>query len=87
MGTERQARLRQESADQYPTIPVHRWTSAHVLADLVASDTPQAEEMRTGRALVDTDFEFRGGQRRWFTGWIARTRTEDHRSAPLQKLM
>jgi hypothetical protein len=87
MSIERQARLKQESADQYPTIPVHRWTSAHALAQLVASDTPQPEEMRTGRALVDADFEFRGGQRRWFTGWIARTRTEDHRSAAREKVM
>ena len=75
MSTERQARLRNESADQYPTIPVHRWTSAHALAHLVASDTHLAEEMRKGRTLVDSDFEFRGGQRRWLAGWIARTRT------------
>lgn len=75
MSTERQARLRNESAGQYPTIPVHIWTSAHALAQLVALDTPQPGEMGTGRTLVDTDFEFRGGQRRWFAGWITRTRT------------
>ena len=74
-GTERQARLKHESADHYPTLPVHRWTSAHALADLVASDTPQAEDMRTGRTLVDTDFEFRGGRSQDLAGWIRRTRT------------
>lgn len=74
MSTERQARLRNESAEQYPTIPVHMWTSADALAHLVAPDTTQAEETRSGRALVDRDFEFRGGHRQ-LAGWIARTRT------------
>jgi hypothetical protein len=69
-GTEREARLKREYADQYPTLPVQMWTSAASLADLVASNDP----LRTGRALLEADFEFRGGKRR-SAGWVARTRT------------
>jgi len=72
----REAKLRTECAARHPTLPVHMWTSAASLAHLVASDTPPpAEEIRTGRTLLDTDFEFRGGRRRGLAGWIARTRT------------
>ena len=75
----REAKLRTECAALHPTLPVHMWTSAASLAHLVASDTPPPaeEELKTGRTLLDTDFEFRGGRRRWLAGWIARTRTGD----------
>ena len=73
----RQARLRNECADHHPTLPVHIWTSAASLANLVASDTLlPAEEIKTGRTLLETDFEFRGGRRRrGLSGWIKRTRS------------
>ena len=74
-GTVRQARLKPEGADHYPTLPVHMWTSADSLAHLVASSSAlQAGEIKTRRTLLETDFEFRGGRRRWLAGWIARTR-------------
>jgi hypothetical protein len=70
--TVREAKLRTKRAALHPTLPVHRWTSAASLAHLVAS----TQEERTGaRPLLDADFEFRGGSRRWVAGWIARTRT------------
>jgi hypothetical protein len=52
------------------------WTSAASLAQLVAADTfPLVEgEVKPHRILLETDFEFRGGSRRWLAGWIARTR-------------
>lgn len=75
-GTERQARLRTECADRYPTLPVHMWTSADSLAHLVASfPAPLVVEITGGRTLLDTDFEFRGGRRRWLPGWMSRTRS------------
>ena len=66
----REAKLRPECAERYPTLPVRMWTSAASLASLVASGTP----LKMGRTLLDTDFEFRGGRRRWLAGWLARTR-------------
>jgi hypothetical protein len=62
--TVRQARLRAEAADHYPTLPVHVWTSADSLAQLVASfPAPLAVKIDGGRILLGTDFEFRGGSR------------------------
>ena len=77
MATVRQARLKNECADHHPTLPVHMWTSAASLAHLVASAAlPLADEFKRSRTLLETDFEFRGGRRRWWlAGWIARTRT------------
>jgi len=60
----RQAKLRPECADRYPTLPARMWTSAALLAELVASyqGAPRRpEKARKGRALPETDFEFRGG--------------------------
>ena len=70
----REAKLRTESAARHPTLPVHMWTSAASLAELVASLPSPTAETTTGRTLLDTDFEFRGGSRRWLAGWVARTR-------------
>jgi hypothetical protein len=70
----REAKLRTECAARHPTLPVHMWTSAATLADLVASFPSEPEEMTRSRPLLDTDFEFRGGRRRWLVGWLARTR-------------
>jgi len=71
----REAKLRTACAARHPTLPVHMWTSAATLANLVASlPSLQAAEITTSRPLLDTDFEFRGGRRRWLAGWIARTR-------------
>jgi hypothetical protein len=61
----RQAKLRPECAERYPTLPARMWTSATWLADLVAS----YREVRRGRrrepdeerTLSEADFEFRGG--------------------------
>jgi hypothetical protein len=61
--TVRQARLRPECAERYPTLPVHMWTSATCLAELVASsraarsDRPGKPDME--RTLSEADFEFR----------------------------
>jgi len=68
----REAKLKTECAARHPTLPVHMWTSAASLANLVAS---VEDKIRAGRTLLDTDFEFRGGRRRGLAGWIARTRT------------
>ena len=68
----REAKLRTECAARHPTLPVHMWTSAASLAHLVASF--HAQEVPEGRTLLDADFEFRGGRRRWFAGWMAHTR-------------
>jgi hypothetical protein len=73
--TLREAKLRTKRAALHPTLPVHMWTSAASLAYLVAS-FPSTQEERTGaRTLLDADFEFRGGRRRWLAGWIVRTRS------------
>jgi hypothetical protein len=59
--TVRQAKLRAECADRYPTLPARMWTSAARLAELVASRAPQRPETtRKGRTLPEADFEFRG---------------------------
>lgn len=71
----REAKLRTECAARYPSLPVSMWTSAASLADLVASFPTLEVEMVTGRALLDTDFEFRGGVQHRLSGGIPRTRT------------
>ena len=76
--TVRQARLRPEGADRFPTFPVRVWTSATCLAELVAS-TPGARPERPGnraqeRFLSVADFQFRGGSPGWSRGPFARTR-------------
>jgi hypothetical protein len=76
--TDRQAKLRPECADRYPTLPARMWTPAARLAELVASyrrGLHRPEMTRKGRTLPAADFEFRGGVRRWLGGLFARTRT------------
>jgi hypothetical protein len=75
----RQAKLKPECADRYPTLPARMWTPAAGLSELVASDRgarpPQPGKPLKGRTLAETDFEFRGGFPRRLGGWFARTRT------------
>ena len=63
--TVRQAKLRPECAERYPTLPARMWTSATCLADLVASYRGARLERRgkpdEERTLSEADFEFRGG--------------------------
>jgi hypothetical protein len=79
MAPDRQAKLRPECANRYPTLPARMWTSAARLAELVASYRRALQrpgKTRKGRTLPEADFEFRGGFPRWgLGGWIVRTRT------------
>jgi hypothetical protein len=63
--TVRQAKLRPECAERYPTLPASMWTSATCLANLVASCRGVRPEHRgepdEERTLSEADFEFRGG--------------------------
>ena len=73
----RQAKLRPECANRYPTLPARMWTSAARLDELVTSyrRAPQRlENPRKGRTLPDTDFEFQGGFPRRLGGLITHTR-------------
>jgi hypothetical protein len=75
--TVRQAKLRPECADRYPTLPARMWTSAGRLAELVASyrRAPQRPaKTKMERTLPEADFEFQGGSHRWLGGLILRTR-------------
>jgi hypothetical protein len=59
--TVRQARLKPESADRYPTLPARMWASATWIAALVASYRGgQPELPEDERVLPEDDFEFRG---------------------------
>jgi hypothetical protein len=79
MSTVRQAKLKPECAERYPTIPVRMWTSAACLAQLVGAyrraraQCPERTEKE--RTLSEIDFEFRGGFPHWLGGSIAHTRT------------
>ena len=58
----REAKLKPEGAERYPTLPVSMWTSATWMAALVASYRRVAPAGPEGeRPLPDADFEFRGG--------------------------
>jgi hypothetical protein len=77
--TVREAQLKPECAEGYPTLPARMWTSATWVAELVASyrggraeGAVRADEDRT---LSEADFKFRGGFPRWGGGLFARTRT------------
>jgi hypothetical protein len=74
-GTVRQAKLRPECAERYPTLPACRWTSATGLADLVASCREAGPErprtLDKERTLSEVDFEFRGGLPQ-LVGWVVR---------------
>jgi hypothetical protein len=63
--TVREAKLKPEHADRYPTLPVGMWTSATGLAALVALSPRERAELASpserDRPLSDDDFEFRGG--------------------------
>ena len=76
--TVRQARLKPECADRYPTLPARMWTAAASLTELVASSGRERLErpgkIEKGR-LSEADFDFRGGFPRRLGGWFARTRT------------
>jgi hypothetical protein len=65
VATVRQAKLKPECADRYPTLPVRMWTSASCLAALVALSPGERPERASAperdRPLSDDDFEFRGG--------------------------
>jgi hypothetical protein len=59
--TVREAKLKPERAERYPTLPARMWTSATWMAALVASywgDQPERPEDE--RVLPEDDFEFRG---------------------------
>ena len=76
--TVRQARLRPECADRYPTLPARMWTSAARVANLVAyyRRAPQRPaKPKMVRPLPEADFEFQGGSYRWLGGLILRTRS------------
>jgi hypothetical protein len=71
----RQARLKPECAERYPTLPARMWTSATSLAELVTSSgSAQPVKLDKDRTLCEADFEFRGGLPRRLGGWFARTR-------------
>jgi hypothetical protein len=74
----RQAQLRPQCAERYPTLPARIWTSATCIAELVASfrgARPEwAGKSAQERILSEADFEFRGGFPRRLGGWFARTR-------------
>jgi hypothetical protein len=71
----RQAKLKPECAERYPTLPARMWTSATWLADLVASKRgDRLEAPYAQRTLSEADFEFRGGPPRGLVGLLARTR-------------
>jgi hypothetical protein len=81
--TVRQAKLKPESADRYPTLPARMWTPAACLTELVASYRrawPQRPgNTKKGRTLPEADFEFQGGLPRRLGGLFARTRTGELR--------
>jgi hypothetical protein len=71
----REAQLKPEWADHYPSHPARMWTSAALLAKLVEScRRGRSSQAGKGRTLPDAEFRFRGGARRWLGGLIARTR-------------
>ena len=76
--TVRQAKLRPECAERYPTLPARMWTSATCLAGLVSSYRgPRLREADEERTLSETDFEFRGGASRGSGGLLLHTRIDE----------
>ena len=74
----RQAKLKPECAERYPTLPARMWTSATCLAELVSSyRAAQPGEPDKERTLSETDFEFRGGVSRCSGGLFAHTRADE----------
>ena len=64
----REARLKAEFAALYPFLGAGTWVPAAVVVDrcVAFALVPQGPKgaMRSGRALEDDHFEFRGGERR-----------------------
>ena len=81
--TGRQAKLKPECADRYPTLPARMWTSAACLTELVTAYRRawprRPAKAEKGRTLSETDFEFRGGFPRRLGGLFACTRTGELR--------
>ena len=75
--TVRQAKLRPECAERYPTLPARMWTSATCLAELVSSYRAALPGEPNERTLSETDFEFRGGASRRSGGLFVRTRIDE----------
>ena len=76
--TVRQAKLRPECAERYPTLPARMWTSATCLAELVSSYRgAQPGEPDKERTLSEADFEFRGGASRHWGGLLVHTRIDE----------
>jgi hypothetical protein len=88
----REALLRPEFAYLYPSLKSGEWASAAILADrvLAASLIRGSDSALRGRMLLDTHFEFRGGEsdageregvrfRRAATGGAPRTAPEPAR--------
>ena len=75
--TVRQAKLRPECAERYPTLPARMWTSATSLAELVSSYRAALPGEPNERTLSETDFEFRGGASRRSGGLLVRTRIDE----------
>jgi hypothetical protein len=74
----RQAKLRPERAERFPTLPARMWTSATCLAELVASYRgARPRETDHERTLSEADFEFRGGVSRSSDGLFAHTRMDE----------
>jgi len=85
--TVRQARLRPEGAERYPTLPVHMWTSAACVAELVTSwrgaRPERPENGAQERPLSAAHFQFRGGFPRRSGGLLARTRLGEPALEPI----
>jgi hypothetical protein len=79
--TVREAKLKPECAERYPTLPARMWTSATSLAELVAfyQEAPPERPRKHNkeRTLSDIDFEFRGGLPRGLGGLFTRTRISE----------
>ncbi len=79
MGTIRQAKLKPECAELYPTLPAGMWTSATHLAELVAPSRgawPKPSRVADReRTLSEAEFEFRGGLPHWLGELVPLTRT------------
>jgi hypothetical protein len=77
----REAQLRREAADRYPTVPARMWTHARRLDALLMRS--QQGRPRSGRTMSEDDFQFRvggaprggmlgEGTRRGELGWVPR---------------
>jgi hypothetical protein len=78
--TGRQAMLKPEHADRYPSLPASAWTSAAHMVELVA-EWPRAPgspgNANHPRRLSEEDFEFRGAAKAVRGGMTHRRAGED----------